>query len=252
MRILLISTNHPEASWLHKAFRESAHSVQRVDSSRDGAFVAAHDPFDAVVALAMEPGAQADLLDVLPALSAVDETPVIIALVRGLDAAQRVRMLRAGADACLTPPYSFVEIQERIAALQRMAVALAAKPVQAIQASQAMQTTQAGPSVRPPQPAGALAITVHLDAATRELVAGVGRVALTRREYQLLECLLRRFDAPVPRDQLIRYAWSEKEEVDPSCVNLVVSRLRRKLAGRCPQVRIDTVSRFGYQLSAQA
>jgi two-component system, OmpR family, response regulator len=75
---------------------------------------------------------------------------------------------------------------------------------------------------------------------------------LTTREYQLLECLLRRLDTPVPRDQLIRYAWSEKEEVDPSCVNLVVSRLRRKLAGRCPQVKIETVSRFGYQLSAEA
>jgi two-component system, OmpR family, response regulator len=247
MRILLISTNHPEATWLHKAFRESAHSVQRVDNSRDGAFVAAHDPFDAVVALAMEPGAQIDLLDALPALSAVDEAPVIIALVRGLDAAQRVRMLRAGADACLTPPYSFVEIQERISALQRMAAAVPARSAQALQTMP--------PGVRPAQsvpPPGALQIAVHLDAATRELVAGLGRVALTRREYQLLECLLRRFDAPVPRDQLIRYAWSEKEEVDPACVNLVVSRLRRKLAGRCPQVRIDTVSRFGYQLSAQA
>jgi two-component system, OmpR family, response regulator len=248
MRILLISTNHPEATWLHKAFRESAHSVQRVDNSRDGAFVAAHDPFDAVVALAMEPGAQADLLDALPALSAVDETPVIIALVRGLDAAQRVRMLRAGADACLTPPYSFVEIQERIAALQRMAAALPANQAQAPQTTQAAVVRAAQAT----QPSRALQNAVHLDAATRELVAGVGRVALTRREYQLLECLLRRFDAPVPRDQLIRYAWSEKEEVDPACVNLVVSRLRRKLAGRCPQVRIDTVSRFGYQLSAQA
>jgi DNA-binding response OmpR family regulator len=249
MRILLIATNHPEATWLHKAFRESAHSVQRVDNSRDGAFVAAHDPFDAVVALAMESGTQFDLLNALPALSAVDEAPVIIALVRGLDAGQRVRMLRAGADACLTPPYSFIEIQERITALQRMATAA---PAKVMQPAQAIQATQPRQPVRTTQTSGSLPITVHLDAATRELVAGVGRVALTRREYQLLECLLRRFDAPVPRDQLIRYAWSEKEEVDPACVNLVVSRLRRKLAGRCPQVRIDTVSRFGYQLSAQA
>ncbi|QYD71979.1 response regulator transcription factor [Paraburkholderia edwinii] len=249
MRILLIATNHPEATWLHKAFRESAHSVQRVDNSRDGAFVAAHDPFDAVVALAMESGTQFDLLNALPALSAVDEAPVIIALVRGLDAGQRVRMLRAGADACLTPPYSFIEIQERITALQRMATTA---PAKVMQPAQAIQATQPRQPVRTTQTSGSLPITVHLDAATRELVAGVGRVALTRREYQLLECLLRRFDAPVPRDQLIRYAWSEKEEVDPACVNLVVSRLRRKLAGRCPQVRIDTVSRFGYQLSAQA
>jgi two-component system, OmpR family, response regulator len=253
MRILLISASHPEATWLQKAFRESAHSVQRVDNSRDGAFVAAHDPFDAVVALAMEPTAQTELLDALPALSTVDETPVIVVLVRGLDAAQRVRMLRAGADACLTPPYSFVEIHERIAALQRMAAAATAQPQPKQAAALAAQATQAGPSERQPaQSPAAAQITVHLDATTRELVAGVGRVALTRREYQLLECLLRRFDAPVPRDQLIRYAWSEKDEVDPACVNLVVSRLRRKLAGRCPQVRIDTVSRFGYQLSAQA
>ncbi|CAB3750083.1 response regulator transcription factor [Paraburkholderia humisilvae] len=228
MRILLVSAIHPEATWLHKAFRESAHSVQRVDDIRDGVFLAAHDPFDAVVALAMEPASQAGLLHALPALSRVDEAPVIIALVRGLGAAERVRMLRAGADGCLTPPYSFVEIHERIVALQRITVALPAEPL------------------------GALRITVQLDAATRELVAGASRIALTRREYQLLECLLRRFDVPVPRDQLIRYAWSEKEEVDPACVNLVVSRLRRKLTGRCPQVRIETVSRYGYQLSVDA
>jgi two-component system, OmpR family, response regulator len=227
MRILLVSPSHPEATWLHKAFRESTHSVQRADDIRDGAFLAANDPYDAVIALAMEPASQADLLGALPALSSVDDAPVIVALVRGLGAAERVRMLRAGADACLTPPYSFVEIHERIVALQRISVALPAEPVIAPQ------------------------ITVQLDATTRELVAGAGRVALTRREYQLLECLLRRFDVPVPRDQLIRYAWSEKEEVDPACVNLVVSRLRRKLAGRCPQVRIETVSRYGYQLSAE-
>ncbi|MFC0400693.1 response regulator transcription factor [Paraburkholderia rhizosphaerae] len=229
MRILLVSPEHPEATWLHKAFRESAHSVQRADDIRDGVFLATHDPFDAIVALAMEPASQAELLHALPALSSVDEAPVIIALVRGLPAAERVRLLRAGADVCLTPPYSFVEIHERIVAMQRITVALPAEPV-----------------------SSAAQITVQLDAATRELVAGAGRVALTRREYQLLECLLRRFDAPVPRDQLIRYAWSEKEEVDPACVNLVVSRLRRKLAGRCPQVRIETVSRYGYQLSAEA
>jgi DNA-binding response OmpR family regulator len=48
---------------------------------------------------------------------------------------------------------------------------------------------------------------------------------------------------------LIRYAWSEKEDVDPASVNLVVSRLRRKLAQRFPHVQIETVSRFGYQIS---
>jgi len=89
---------------------------------------------------------------------------------------------------------------------------------------------------------------IALDAATRELVFRRRRVAVTRREFLLLECLLKQVSAPVARDQLIRYAWPEKEDVDPASVNLVVSRLRRKLSFDLPEVRIETVSRFGYQV----
>jgi len=51
----------------------------------------------------------------------------------------------------------------------------------------------------------------------------------------------------VARDQLIRYAWPDKDVVDPSSVNLVVSRLRRKLEDD-PQkpTMIKTVRGTGY------
>jgi DNA-binding response OmpR family regulator len=83
-------------------------------------------------------------------------------------------------------------------------------------------------------------------------VAGVFRVEVTRREYLLLECLMRQFNAPVPRDQVIRYAWPEADYVEPSSVNLVVSRLRRKLEKNLPYVQIETVNRYGYQIAAAA
>jgi len=55
---------------------------------------------------------------------------------------------------------------------------------------------------------------------------------------------------PLARDQLIRYAWPDKDVVDPSSVNLVVSRLRRKLELHMFDARgLETVSRFGYQIS---
>jgi two-component system, OmpR family, response regulator len=88
-----------------------------------------------------------------------------------------------------------------------------------------------------------------LNPLTRELVDGDHRLVVTRREYLLLECLMRQLNAPVPREQLIRYAWPEKDDVDPSSVNLVVSRLRRKLAQHLPGVHIETVSRYGYQIA---
>ena len=109
------------------------------------------------------------------------------------------------ADACFGQPYSLIEMQERMQTLRR-----AASPV-----------LTPGLAIRP---------SLKLDVQTRELVAGECRMALIRREYLLFECLLRDLNSPLPRDQLIRYVWPEKNDVDPSSVNLMVARLRRKLS----------------------
>jgi two-component system, OmpR family, response regulator len=227
MRVLFVSAPHPEASWLYKALQESAHSLQRAEDLRDGAFLAAQEAFDAIVVMVHEPSSYPALLEILPAFSASGGTAIIV-LLGPASAQDRTRALRAGADACFGHPYSFIEMHERMQALQRTAVA------------------------RVPQEAPKEAAGASLDASTRELAYGERRVGVTRREYLLLECLLRHLNAPVPRDQLIRYAWPEKEDVDPSSVNLVVARLRRKLAQKLPEVHIETVSRYGYQLSIEA
>jgi two-component system, OmpR family, response regulator len=226
MRILLVSPLHPEAAWLHKAFQESAHSLQRADDYWDGIFLASHEPFDAVVTLAVDTQAQASLIDSLPSFAALPNRPIMIAIVRSIGTQERIQMLRIGADACFSHPWSFIEIHERVMALHRTA------------------------RLRPVDRAGETQQAITLHASTRELVGSYARLSLTKREYQLLECLLRQPNMPVPREQLIRYAWSEKDDVDPASVNLVVSRLRRKLATRFPMVHIETVSRFGYQLCA--
>jgi two-component system, OmpR family, response regulator len=229
MRVLFIAPPHPESAWLFKALQECAHSLQRADDMRDGIFLAGQEPFDAVVAMTLEPAAYGALLGVLPELSASAAGAAIVVVLGPAAAQDRTRVLRAGADACFCQPYSFIELHERMQALHRTAQARAVQD----------------------QPSAA-ASAPQLDALTRELVDGDRRLAVTRREYLLLECLMRQFNAPVPRDQLIRYAWPETEDVDPASVNLVVSRLRRKLGQRLPDVRIETVSRYGYQISTTA
>ncbi|WP_322033911.1 helix-turn-helix domain-containing protein [Paraburkholderia sp. J76] len=72
------------------------------------------------------------------------------------------------------------------------------------------------------------------------------------REYFLVERLLRQTNVPVPREQTIRYARPEKDDIDASTVNVVVSRLRRKLARQGIEVRIETISRYNYQLTLPA
>ncbi|NTZ83031.1 response regulator transcription factor [Burkholderia metallica] len=221
MRVLLVTSPHPEASWLHKALQESGHSLQRADDLRDGLFLASQEAFDAIVATAFEPGSDAALIAMLPRFVADGGGAALVVLIGEASARERIHVLRAGADACFGAPYSFIELHERLQALQRLA----------------------GPrdADRP--------IAVASETLARELKDGKLRVAVTHREFLLLECLMRHPNAPVPRDQLIRYVWQDKEDVDPSSVNLVVSRLRRKLARHLPDVRIDTVSRYGYQVT---
>jgi two-component system OmpR family response regulator len=222
MRILFIPSAHPESSWLYKAFQESAHSLQRADDLPDGMVLATQEAFDAIVAMALDAAAYEALYDALHPLAAVSGAPIIVVLGQTTPA-QRARVLRAGADACFFQPYSFIELHERLQALHRV------ERARAVLESDSMHG-------------------LKLDPTTRELVAGDIRLDVTRREYLLIECLMRQFNAPVPREQLIRYAWPEAEFVDPSSVNLVVSRLRRKLVQRAPRVRIETVNRYGYQI----
>jgi two-component system, OmpR family, response regulator len=224
MRVLFTAPSHPESAWLFKALQESAHSLQRADDLRDGIFLAGLEPFDAIVAMTLDPAGYPALVGSLGELSAAAGGAAIIVVLGPAAAHDRTRALRAGADACFCRPYSFIELHERMQALHRTALARAVQD----------------------QPA---ATPLQLDPLTRELVEGDRRVAVTRREYLLLECLVRHFNAPVPRDQLTRYAWPEAEDVDPSSVNLVVSRLRRKLGQHLPSVRIETVSRYGYQIN---
>lgn len=242
MRILLISPHHAEGAWLHKALHESAHSLQRADDLRDGVFVAGEEPFDAVIVVALDGALLTALHAMLPGLVEVARGAAIVTVL-GVEASarERSRLLRAGADACFRHPFSFIEMHERMLALSRTAMKPLARPAAALP-----------PSSQNALSAQAARAAPRLDAATREIVDGERRAGLTRREYLLIECLLREACRPVPRELVIRYAWPEKDDIDASTVNLVVSRLRRKLDGAGIDVRIETISRYGYQLSLGA
>lgn len=224
MRVLFVTSPQPESARLCKALQESAHSLQCIDDLRDGLFVASLESFDAIVVVSSESAPFSGLAGALPQLANEGNGAAIVVTLSHANPQDRTRILRAGADACFSQPVSFIEMHERLLALRRV------KPYGTIQ-----------DTLDPDTPT--------LDPATREFVADGHRIVVTRREYMLLECLLRQPNAPVARDQVIRYAWPEQEDVDPSSVNVAVSRLRRKLSQHAPAVQIGTVSRYGYQIT---
>jgi two-component system, OmpR family, response regulator len=221
MRVLLCASSDAERGYLYKALSESLNSVEVADNLYYAVYLASQEPFDTVILCASGADAHDGLHDALSSFARLPDAPCIVLALTRATPADCARLLRAGADACFVQPWSILEMQERMLAFRRNANAGAGMPA-------------------------------RLDPLTRDLVEGARRIPLTTREYLLVECLLRHVNAPVAREQLIRYAWPEKGDVEPSSVNLVVSRLRRKFASHGSRTSIETVNRYGYQLEAHA
>ncbi|MFP3184200.1 MAG: DNA-binding response regulator, partial [Paraburkholderia sp.] len=104
MRILFVAAQHPESAWLYKALQESAHSLQRADDLRDGAFLATQEPFDAIVLVSLEAASYDGLIAALPEFVEVATGAAIVVVLGQSSAQDRTRTLRAGADACFGQP----------------------------------------------------------------------------------------------------------------------------------------------------
>jgi two-component system OmpR family response regulator len=159
-----------------------------------------------------------DGLAVLAALRARgDRTPVLVATAR--DAVpQRIAGLDAGADDYIVKPYALDELLARIRALLRRAAGRA-EPVY----------THGRVAVHP---------------ATREVTVDGLPVALTAREWAVLEPLIARPGVLLSRAQLEEKLYSWKDEVSSNAVEVYVHGLRRKLGAGL----IQTVRGVGYMV----
>jgi DNA-binding response OmpR family regulator len=86
---------------------------------------------------------------------------------------------------------------------------------------------------------------VELDTARHEVRRGGILLSLTAKEFSVLELLLRRAGAAVPREELVEHCWDELTAPMSNAVDVVVSQLRRKLGPPSP---IETVRSVGYRI----
>ena len=146
------------------------------------------------------------------------ETRVLM-LTAAAEVTDRVSGLGLGADDYLPKPFAFVELVARVRALGRRA--------------------------RPAAPPVLERAGIRLDPARREVYRDGHFVPLSRKEFAVLEELLRADGAVVSVEQLLEKAWDEHIDPFTNVVRVTVMTLRRKLGE--PQV-VQTVPGVGYQV----
>jgi two-component system copper resistance phosphate regulon response regulator CusR len=90
-----------------------------------------------------------------------------------------------------------------------------------------------------------------LDTRSRRVRIGIQDVALTAKEYALLEYLARRAGDVVSRADIAEHVWDERYDPLSNVVDVYVQRLRRKLDHDESESMIRTRRGEGYQLMAE-
>jgi len=220
MRILVIEDDRKAAKLLAKGLQEEGFVVDLASTGEEGEEQAAVNEYDVIVLDWLLPGK--DGIAVCRALRARDVSTPILMLTARDSLADRVSGLGTGADDYLTKPFAFAELLARIRALLRRS--------------------------RTAQPAVLRIADVRLDPASRRVTRDGIPIALTSKEYALLEVLMRNAGEIVSRTRLVERVWDEASDVVDNLVDVHVSHLRRKIDRPGSVPLIHTVRGFGYRL----
>jgi two-component system response regulator MprA len=221
MRILFVEDDRDVAEYIRRQLEEEGHAVSVCHDGAAGLRAAERSAFDIVVLDVMLPFM--DGLEVTRRLRRQHvQTPILLLTAR--DAPEEiVRGLDSGADDYLTKPFSFDVLLARIRVRTRAAV-----PGQRLRYADLV-----------------------LDLGTREASRGGRRVALTRTEFAILECLMRASGRVVPRDGLIEEVWGERD-VTYNNLEVFIGFLRGKVDREGQQSLIHTERGIGYGLRSAA
>jgi two-component system OmpR family response regulator len=220
MRVLIVEDELKMASLIRRGLREEGMAADVAIKGEDALWMAGSTPYDAIVLDVMLPGI--DGFETCRRLRGDDVWAPVIMLTARDAVEDRVEGLDIGADDYLTKPFSFAELLARLRALSRR-----------------------GPVERPTVlRAGEL----HLDPATRRVWRGDTDIALSSKEFALLETFMRRPGEVLDRLQLLEHAWDYDYENRSNVVDVYVRYLRQKVDRPFGVESIETVRGAGYRL----
>jgi two-component system, OmpR family, copper resistance phosphate regulon response regulator CusR len=220
MRILVAEDDAALADFLSQRLQQEQFAVSVAGDGTEAERLAADQPFDLLILDLNLSGAAG--LDVLRSIrSKKPELPVLV-VTGAAQVEERVQSLDAGADDFLAKPFVFAELAARIRAVLR----------------RGKRHARAVLSVE----------DLELDRITHSAQRCGHTIALSPKEFALLECLMCNAGQPVSRTAIVQQVWKHNFESVTNVVDVYINYLRRKVDAGHERALIRTIRGFGYQI----
>lgn len=222
MKVLVVEDDQKIATAVRRGLAAEGYTVDVAFNGTDGLWLATESSYELIVLDIMLPGRNG--YQVCAELRrAGDWTPILMLTAKDgeLDEAEA---LDTGADDYLSKPFSFAVLVARIRALRRRATGRT--------------------------PAAVDLGDLHLDPGQRRVWRGDREIALTARQFNVLELLVRRAGQVLSKAEILDGVWPFEFDGDPNIVEVYIRRLRTRIDEPFGRHAIETVRGAGYRLAA--
>ena len=221
MRILVVEDEKNMNRLISEAMKDEKYSVDSCFDGREALDYALAVDYDVIILDVNLP--KMDGFSVLRSLRAAGNTTPVLLLTARSEVSDKVEGLDCGADYYLTKPFAPGELLACIRALTRRQPEL--------------------------QPANTLSYgDVTLDKNSFSLNCGDRSVRLSRKEFDIMELLMRNREVVLTKETLLLKIWGYESDAEDNNVEVYISFLRKKLAHLHARIRIKTIRMVGYCL----
>ena len=220
MRILVIDDEHKTALAIKKVLEQEAYAADIAYDGNEGLDLASSEKYDVIILDRLLPGI--DGIDVCHKLRQEKIATPILMLTAKRQMHEKVEGLDAGADDYLAKPFAFEELLARIRSL-----------------------------IRRRKTPDALVLSVEdltLNTITFEVKRADKSINLSKKEFALLEYLMRHADTIVSKDQITQHIWNYDADILPVTIESYISYLRTKIDRPFSSSLIHTIKGFGYKI----
>lgn len=222
MKILVVEDEHKIANSIKMGLEQEIFAVDVAYDGIQGYDFASSEQYDVILLDIMMPGM--DGLELCKKLrSENNHTPILMLTAKG-QLEDKVTGLDIGADDYLLKPFAFAELLARIRALSR-------RPKSSLQPILEVSD-------------------ISLNTKTFSITRAQKNIKLSRKEFSLLEYLMRHPNVVVTKDQIIQNVWNYEADILPNTVEVYIGYLRTKIDKEFKDKPplIHTVRGFGYKL----